>query len=421
MKHTGILLIGIFLNFFALYGQSVESLTLSLCYDWARSNYPLVQQQNLIQIASDFSVQNIATGHLPRVNLVAQATYQSDVVELPINAPNIPVLDKDQYQVYAEVNQTLYNGNRIQKETKLQTLRSAIEQSQNEVDLYSLYSRVSQLYFGILLAQEQERQLLLQEKDIQLAMEKVQTGIQNGTAIESDYHTLHAHRLSLQQQMEELHALKKAYLQMLGVFISKELTETTLLQKPVPERANETTIERVELDLINQRMSLIDLQDKLRTNKISPKLSVFARAGYGKPGLNILSNEFNPFFLGGAKLEWPLFNAYTQKREKEIHQIEKDRLENQKETFLFNTRLEVTQQNTEIEKFKNLLATDDEIIASYRKVKESSQFKLDNGLIDVNDYLRDVNQESKAIQNKSLHEVQLMIVMEKLRITQGIK
>ena len=401
--------------------QSATSLTLQECYRLARDNYPLIRQQGLIETASQYTIGNIVTGNYPQMNLSAQATYQTEVTHLPIEVPGmeVPILDKDQYQVYAEINQKVFDGNKIGKQVKIQEALEDIEQNQLEIQLYDLNKRVSQLYFGILLIKEQVGQNSLQEKDIQLAMDQVKARIQNGTAIESDFLTLKANLLAIQQKTTELIALQKAYYQMLGIFINRELSEDTVFMKP-SEGVNSGGINRLEVNLFDRQMSLLDLQSGLLNSKVTPNVSLFARGGYGKPGLKMLSNEFDSYFMGGVRLQWPIFNFYTHKKEKEINQIEKDKLQTQKETFLFNTKMELTQQNIEVDKYRQLLVTDNDIINSYTKVKEASLFKLENGTIDVNDYIRDVNQENKAIQNKLLHEIQLLMKLEELKITQGI-
>lgn len=422
MKPARILIYGLLFFSVVSQAQTIQTLTLEQCYDLARKNYPLIKQQSLIQNASDYSVDNIVKGNLPQITLNGQASYQTDVTRLPVEIPGmeVPYLDKDQYQIYAEINQKVFDGNKTWRQIKIEEARQEIEQSQLEVQLYDIYNRVSQLYFGILLIKEQVQQNALQEQDIQLAMDKVQTRIQNGLAIESDYHTLKANLLSVQQRTTELNALKKAYYQMLGMFIGAQVSDDTNLLKPRENFTTDIEINRSELELINKQMELMDLQSSLLSTKVAPNLSIFARAGYGKPGLNMLSNEFDAYLLGGVRLQWPLFSFYTNNSEKQINQIEKDKLLTQKETFLFNTNMEVANQNTEIRKYQDLLAMDDDIIDSYGQVKQTSLFKLDNGTIDVNDYLRDVNQESMAIQNKLLHEVKLLMAIEDLRITQGI-
>lgn len=404
-----------------LRSQTTERITLEECYQMARNNYPLIKQQQLIQSSSGYSIDNITKGNYPQINLNAQATYQTEVTHLPVTVPgmDIPILDKDQYQIYAEINQKVFDGNKTGKQVKIQNALEDIQQNQLEIQLYDIYKRVNQLYFGILLIKEQVAQNNLQEKDIELAMERVQTRILNGAAIESDFLTLKANLLTVQQKTAELLALKNAYYQMLGIFIDKQLSDETVLVKP-NEIENPGGINRLEVSLLDKRMSLLDLQSGLLGNKVTPSVSLFARGGYGKPGLNMLSNDFDPYFLGGVRLQWPLFNFYTNKKEKEINTVEKEKLKSQKETFLFNTKMELTQQHTEIDKYRELLKMDEDIIDSYSNIKEASLFKLDNGTIDVNDYVRDVNQENKAIQNKLLHEIQLLMKLEELKITQGI-
>ena len=207
---------------------------------------------------------------------------------------------------------------------------------------------------------------------------------------------------------------------MLGAFVHQNIDESTTLVKPEAAISTASEITRPELNLLDQRILLVDMQSRMLNVKVTPKVSVFAQAGYGKPGLNMLSNDFDTYFLSGVRFQWPLFNFYTHKKERKINDIEKDKLLVQKETFLFNTNLELTQQQAEIDKYQELLATDDNIIKMYASVKETSLFQLENGTIDVNDYLRDVNQESKAIQNKALHEIKLLMLMEEQKITQGI-
>jgi hypothetical protein len=47
-----------------------------------------------------------------KIDLNAQATYQSDVTSLPISLPNVTVNppNKDQYRATVDVNQLIYNG-----------------------------------------------------------------------------------------------------------------------------------------------------------------------------------------------------------------------------------------------------------------------------------------------------------------------
>ncbi|MEZ4809780.1 MAG: TolC family protein [Allomuricauda sp.] len=404
------------------WSQAQAQLTLQECYDLAKTNYPLIKQYGLIQNAGDFSVDNIITGVFPTVSINAQATYQSDVTSVPAQIPgmDIPTVDKDQYKIYAEIQRTLYDGNRIDKEVKIAEAVQQVEQGQVDVELYGIYKRISQLYLGILLLDQQIGQNGLQAKDIQIAIEKTQARIDNGTAIESDYYALNANLLSINQNTTELKALKKAYYQMLGAFIHENIDENTTLIKPQAAISEASKISRPELNLLDQRISLVDMQSSMLNVKVTPKVSVFAQAGYGKPGLNMLSNDFDTYFLGGVRFQWSLFNYYTHKKERKINDIEKDKLLVQKETFLFNTNLELTQQQSEIDKYQELLATDDNIIKMYASVKETSLFQLENGTIDVNDYLRDVNQESKAVQNKALHEIKLLMLIEEQKITQGI-
>ncbi|MDF0707437.1 TolC family protein [Muricauda sp. 334s03] len=393
------------------------------CYRLAEANYPLIKQYALIENVSDYKAENVLRDGLPKVAVNGQATYQSDVTAIPIEVPGMdkPTIDNDQYKLYVEIDQTIYQGNKINKESKIVDAQREIDKGRLAIEVYGIKKKVSQLFFGILLINEQIQQNALLAEDIEKAIERIRVGIDNGTAIESDFYALNANLLSTKQRDTELLLQKNAHYEMLGVYINEKIDDNTILIKPGQIESGNTLINRPELDVIDSQIRLFDLQSKLLTSKVSPKLSFFAQGGYGKPALNMLSNEFDSYFMGGARFQWSLFNFYTNKNEKKIIGLEKQKLSVQKETFLFHTNLELTNQNSEVEKYRQLLAMDDEIIEMYSKIKEASLFKLSNGTIDVNDYLRDVNQESRAIQNKLLHELKLLMILEESKITQGIK
>ena len=405
-----------------LQAQKAETLTLQQCYNWAEENYPLIKQHELINQSSDFSIQNLQKNNLPQISVNGQASYQNEVTSIPIALPNmnIETLDKDQYKIYADVNQTLYNGGQTRKQVKLEKANQEVQEKKLEVDLYKIKQQINQLYFGIIMLREQIRLNGLLENDIQLAIDQTQVRLENGTVIESDLYTLQAQLLSVQQNTIEINALESAYYQMLGLFINKEVTENTQLQKPELLPNTDSTVNRPELKLFDSQLSALDLKDDLIGNSLMPRVSLFAQGGYGKPGLNMLSNNFDVFAIGGIRLKWNLFSFYTHKNDVQINSLKKEEIKVQRETFLFNTEQEITRQNNEIEKYQKLLESDEAIIKMYANVKETSHFKLENGVQDVNDYLRDVNQENKARQNKVLHEIKYLMAIAEQKITKGI-
>ena len=400
--------------------QTINSLTIEDCYRLARENYPLARQRELITKSRDYSLENASKAYLPQFAVYGQATYQSDVTTIPIKiiGVEIPILSKDQYRIYTELTQTIYDGGNTRNEKRLVDAQSEIETQQLEVDLYKLKERINNLFFGILLINEQIAQNELLKNDIQLGLKKVEAAIANGTAFRSNADQLKAELLKADQQTIALHSNRNAYLQMLGLFVNQPLSEQTQLVKPASVAVSQE-IKRPELTLFDYQSKQLDIRTNQINSAFNPKLNFFVQGGAGLPGLDMLKNEFVGFYLGGIRLSWSLSKLYTQKKEKELVSINKNSIAVQKETFLFNTRYALQQQNEDINKLQKLISSDEEIIALRTNVKNTSLAQLENGVITTNDYLTQVNAENSARQTRSLNEVQLLLTLYQQRTTTG--
>ena len=408
MKNIKIIFIACSLLIAVSAKSQSNMISLDSCYFLARENYPLIKQQELIAKTSEYTLNNISKGFLPQININGQATYQSDVTQLPKSIAGVPVLTKDQYKIYAEVDQPVYDGGVIKARKKIEEASSIVDQQKLQVELYKLKDRINQLYFGVLLIDEQLKQNQLMKNDIRLGLDKINAQITNGTALRSNADILKAELLKANQQTVELNSSRKAFTDMLGLFVSKELNENTVFIKPkniIPA----SEIKRPELLMFDYQNKLFNAQKNLLTATNRPKLSFFAQVGFGKPAFNILSNNFDPFYIGGLRLRFPISGFYSLKNDRALIDISNKNISVQKETFLFNTNIALKQQNAAIAKFRQFLTSDDEIILLRTNVKKAALAQLENGVINSSDYLREVNAEDNARQNKILHQIQLLM------------
>lgn len=408
----------LFAGLFSANGQTTL-LTLDTCYALARQNYPLVQQRDLITKSAGYSIDNAAKGYLPQININGQATYQSDVTQLPIQIPGVPVLSKDQYKLYAEINQPVYEGGVIRQQKKMQQVNAAVEQQKVEVELYKLRERVQQVFFGILLMDEQLKQTDLLKSDIQIGIRKTQAAIDNGTAFKSSLDLLQAELLKVSQRAIELKANKSAYTDMLGLLTGLSLGSSTQLAVPPPVVLSQE-INRPELLLLDQQRKVADVQNRMLTARNMPKLNLFFQGGFGRPAFNILSNDFEAYYIGGLRLNVPLTGYYTLKNERNLLEINRKTVDVQKDVFLFNTRYALRQQNAEVAKLQELIDVDENIIRLRSSVKNTASVQLENGVITSNDYLREVNAEDAARQTKILHDLQLLMAEYTQKTTSGL-
>lgn len=398
-----------------------QQLTLEDCYRMAEENYPLIKQYDLIKQSGEYSVANVSKGYLPQVNVYGQATYQSDVtkVSIPVPGIEIPSVSKGQYKIYGEIVQPLTDIYTVKQQKELQETNTEVQQQNLNVELYKLKDRVNQLYFGILLLDEQVKQLELTRKDLNIGMKNTDAAIKNGVGLRSSLDILKAEVLNLDQKEIELRASLSAYQKMLGLLTSQPITDATVLERPASQLP-QPNINRPELNAFNAQKKIYDVQDKLVSAKILPKFFFFVQAGGGQPSpVNLLQRDFSGYYVGGFRLNWSITSFYTFKNEKRINEVNRNLVDTQIETFLFNTNLVLSQQNEEVLKLQRLIATDAEIVALRSSIKTTSSVQLENGVITANDYLKEVNAEDKARQTSSLHLIQLLMAQYNYKTTSG--
>lgn len=397
-------------------------LTIEDCYTKAQENYPLIRQYNLIEKTKEYNLSNANKAYLPQVTFSAKATHQSDVTKLPIDfsqlgiqGVDIPTLSKDQYNASLDVNQIIWDGGAIKSQKEGVETAAEVSKKNVEVSIYAINERINQLYFGILLADAQTRQIQLLQDELERNYKLIESYVQNGIANQADLDAVKVDILKAKQHEVRFINTKKAYIEILSTLIGEELSENTEFAKPVPVRPFTHTINRPELDLYNAQIQNLAIKDREITSGLMPKLGLFATGGYGKPGLNMLQDNFEAYYIAGVRLSWNIGNFYTLRNNRKTIQSNIESIENQRETFLFNTHLDVTQKNNHIDNYYEQLKYDDEIIALRGSVKRASEVKMANGTISGSDLTRDINAEQMAIQEKILHETELLLAIYNLK------
>ena len=391
--------------------------TLEKCQNMARANYPLVKQLDLIEKSTELTLSNIDKQYLPQISISAKATYQSDAIDITLPIPGNPMSlhqSKDQYQAVAEVNQTLWDGGVTSVRKKIAKSNSEIDQQKIEVELYTLRERVNQLYFGLLLLQVQSNQLELLKNELSQNLKKLESAKLNGVVTSSDLDILKVEILTADQKKQALAASQKIYLTMLSALIGEPLDSESVLEKPSNLVVKPRQFERPEMHLFNAQLDALSTQQKMEQTMLLPKLGLFLQGGYGRPGLNMFSDTFSPFYIGGMRLSLNLGSLYTRNATQASIENSKKMVQTSKETFLFNNNLKCSQYQVEIEKLKTLIQTDDAIVQLRTNIKNASSSKLQNGVSTVTDLLRDINAENTAKLQKSTHELQLLLQIEYL-------
>lgn len=403
--------------------QSLEE-----CQHAAERNYPLIQQYDLISRTTELTVANIQKGWLPQLSASAQATYQSDVVSWPDQVKTIyssmgidmKGLRKDQYKVGIDVSQTVYDGGAISSQKEIARRQGAVDAAQTEVTLYQVRRRVNEMYFGLLLLDEQIRL----NADLQTVLEsnerKLKAMYERGTAAESDYLSVKAERLNVHQQAGNLQSQRRSLAAVLSAFCGIEVTK---VEKPAPSAtpSQQQSGLRPELRAIDAQLRLADAREQSLKAALMPKLSVFASGFYGYPGYNMfedmMSRKWSLNGMIGARLSWNIGALYTHKNDKAKIQLQRDMAETSRRVFLFNNNMEQMQQNENIARYRSMMKDDEEIIALRSSVRKAAESKLSHGIIDVNDLVKEINAENTARVRQTMHEIEMLKEIYELKFT----
>ena len=412
-----------------------QAQTLEECQQAAERHYPMIRQYDLITQTAGLTVNNIQKGWLPQISASAQATYQSDVTAFPEQMQqmyksvgiDMEGLRKDQYRVGVDIQQTVYDGGAISSQKAIARQQGEVQEAQTAVSIYKVRQRVNDMYFGLLLLNEQ----VVLNKDLQELLaqneKKLASMQKNGTAAESDFQNVKAERLKVAQQLKNLEAQQQTLKRVLSAFCGievKEVVKPNLVDRSFDAdlfNQKAVSVIRPELKAIDAQLRLADAQEKALDAALMPKLGIFAQAFYGYPGLNMFEDMMNHKWslngVIGARLSWNIGALYTKKNDKAKIQLQRESAENQRDVFLFNNRLEQLQQSEDIERYRKLMADDGEIIELRSAVRKAAESKLQHGIIDVNDLVREINNENAARVQQSVHEIEMLKRLYDLKYT----
>ena len=422
MKNTILISALIALGMPAL-GQTVEE-----CQQWAERNYPLIRQYGLIEKTTELTLANIQKGWLPQVSAHAQATWQSDVVSWPEQMKavyqqmgiDMKGLRRDQYRVGIDISQTVYDGGAVSSQKAIAREQGQVQSAQTAVSLYAVRRRVNEMYFSLLMLEEQMR-LNRDLQELLAANErKLEAMVKGGTAAESDWQNVKAERLAVVQQATSLESQQRMLKAMLSAFCGMEVktiqrSEELRMQNevsPADGMAAAKLLHRPEMRLFDARLRLADAQERGLDAALMPRLGVFAQGYYGYPGYNMfedmMSHKWSLNGMIGARLTWNIGALYTRKNDKAKLQLQRQQTESDRELFLFNNHLELIQQQEEQDRYRRLMAHDEEIIQLRAAVRKAAESKLAHGIIDVNSLLSEIHQENAALVQRSMHEIEML-------------
>lgn len=403
-----------------------DTLTLDACYTLAEKNYPLADQPPLLAGSSKLKIKTLNKNYLPQFNINGQATYQSDVTKVEISLPaglpalEMPVLSKDWYKATLDISQSVWDGNVTSYQKKLEHMNLQIDQNTVSAELYKLKERINLHYFTLILLNRNEELLTETKSQLEEKLKELQTGIQFGVVLQSTADALKAEVIRIGQQITETRIERSTTVRMLSELLAVPVSENVILilpDPPVPGFTYEN--KRIENYLFILQRSRLEMMRNMVTTKWNPKVFAFGQAGIGRPGLNMLSNDFNPFYIVGLKVAWNPFNWNVNRNENKILDIQSSIVGTQQATFDKNLRIQSERDQGEILKARAALKNDEEIIALRKRISATSSTQLDNGIITSSEYVTRLTEERQARLNYEIHKIQVAKAKLAYFYTQG--
>lgn len=408
---------------FAVHVASAQT-TLDECIGLAYDNYPQIKEMSLIEMTRGIDLKTAAYAWLPHLNVSGKATWQSEVVEMPIEIPGMDIrIPHDQYGLTAEFTQQIWDGGTSHSQRELAEAGAEVKKTQLETNLWAIRSRIQNIYLGIILIDKQMRLNDLLRENLERNSEEVGSLINGGVALPTDLDQVSVNILSCLQQRASLEADRRSYVKLLGLMTGRDMTGVELA---IPQEALDFKDDgvrdfatRPEMSLYSAQLKQNEVQLRQLNTLISPKLNLSLQGGYGRPGMNMLSGDFSAYFVAGLKLQWNIGALYTRGLDKRKLKADAQKIDLTRETFLLNSSVEAEQKNNAIEKARDVLDRDSEIIALRQRIREAGENQYREGTIKMNDYLSMLDEEYKAKANESMHEVQLMIAVYDMKNTLG--
>lgn len=375
-----------------------EKINLFELFFQARLNHPLQKQAALYQQQVDLNQQALKKNFYPQLNLNGQMSYQSDVTEINIPVPGVslPEIAKDQYKLNFDASQMIYDGGINKSQQKLEELKNLALKTSVDVELYKLYDQVNNTYFGILLIDENQKAIDESLKELYKRIEVAEAAVQNGVLTRNNLDKLKASKLQLEAIKIELKYKRASLLKSLSQLTGQEYTEEIMLEYPKENKYQPSNFSRPEHQLFDNQKALnqeqIDLQQKARL----PKAFAFGQAGYGRPGYNMFTENFDDYYMIGVKLSWNIYDWGQTRDRKEALAIEHDIINNKKEAFDLNLKIAQGSYLTELEKLDDLMLNEAQIVEMQQNILTRTSAELDNGTITSVDYLSDLNNFAQA-------------------------
>jgi len=403
--------------------QAQQSLNLEQCQQLARDHAPRLGDTELIRQVGELKLDQAGNSWFPSLDLNGKATYQSDVVEFSLEgapfAITLPEIPRDQYGINLDLRQNIYDGGLAGRRKSYEEAVTAADLQQVEVDLYGLKGKVNAYYFPVLILQENYRNLEIHMENLDAREKSVLTAVEQGAVLDSELKVIQVEKLKNSQRMLEVASRKRALLDALEILCGLEIQDSVRLELPEFELSDPGKLNRPEHLLFDLRHASLEAGKELAGSQRMPVLYAYGQTGYGKPGYNMMSDDWDFYYMVGAGVHWKIWDWNTTRKDKQVLAYQQQLLQHQRMAFDRELRGMLVQEAERIDQYKRTMEIEEQVLALQEEISEAAASKLVNGTMTASDYITELNKESMARIRLATNRIQVMQAMANYLVIQG--
>jgi outer membrane protein len=386
-----------------------DTLRIADCFRIAVERSPINRQKSISGKALSYKIKNLNSNWFPAIGFNAQATYNSETINfsdlmknLPVSLPTLPL---DQYKIWADINQQLYDGGMIKAQKEIEKTNYEADVLQLESELLGVKQQVNQVYFSVLLTKKSSAVLQVSLDELIERKKVIKAGIDNGVILPENMLAMEAEELIFQQKITELRLTQDQLFKVLSILMDTTVTSNMAIAVPIEPGGFDEPANRPEFRLFDKQKELFTANQKLVFSADFPRFFAFSQAAYGRPGYNMISKDFHTFYSVGLGMKWNFLNYGDNRRQKKLFDIQKDIVDIKRERFNDQLDIQLQTENTNLEKYDELLKQDEQILKLRKAITAASLAKLRNGIVTSTDYLTDMDAEVLALLQYENHKL----------------
>ncbi len=417
MKKHILIIIGLVVLSFS---KQTQAQTLYACLDSAEKNMPILKQQPIMAEMLQNKLKTYNRSYLPMVTANGQATYQSDVPELPFSLPGVPTVDvpRFQYRAYLELYQPVFDAGVSSAQKTAETAKNEVSMMALEVGLSEYKKQVAKLYFQILLVDDQ---LEIISKTLGLMAERekaVKIALENGVSQQNDLLKLQSEVLQQEKKQNQLMSAKESGLEVLSILTGMDMQNGKLEIPVIQTEVAYDYASNLELQMINTQQKGLMATEKLLKAKRLPRINLFGQAGFGSPNpYNIFSSDLSGYGMVGLKATWHIWDWGKTSLERKNLRLNSSMMDVQQSQKTVEIESAISQMRNENAKLTKALEWDEKMLALRSQIRKNAEVQVEQGVITSTDYLDEVIAEqltelTRSVDQISLYQNQVMIQFE---------